>query len=1404
MANPFTLFEVSWEVCNKVGGIHTVLSSKAATLVDRMGDDYIAVGPWLLTDDETNSPFIEDPAFAPFAESCRQMGIPVRVGHWDIPARPRAILVEFSSLYDSKDDVLAELWEEFQVDSLSGTWDYIEPVLFGYAVGKVIEKWWQEFLAPQHRRAVAHAHEWMTAASLLYLKKRTPAIGTVFTTHATMLGRALSSTGVSPDDGLGGQVVADLAEEHGVKAKHSLEGIAARQADAFTTVSEITAKEAELLHERAPDPVTPNGIDLEVIDAIASDATRAEARTALQQMASRFFGEDISDAAFVATSGRYEFHNKGFDVLLDALAKVNQSSGRRIVLFALAPAGNTGVRSEVLERKGKDQGELDGAIGISTHNLYDEDNDPIHVHCARLGLDNSPDTRVKVIQIPIYLSPDDGFLGMTYEAILRAMDLSCFPSYYEPWGYTPQESLALGVPTITTDYAGFGRWAATHGFGTADGITVLSRVHVTHDEVRDRLADEIESFLTREQSAQELFAACRKTASATHWSGFIANYDQAYAHALDCVQDRLERGVPQLRRPKRTLDVQPAPEGQQPRLFSFDVAATLPTKLGALSRLARNFWWSWDPEGASLFEEMSPLAWRATNHDPIAFLRRVYPEDVERCEQDTKYVAKLERVMARFDAYLAEPSHEGRWRTSLALDAPTTDHPVAYFCAEFGIHESLKIYSGGLGVLAGDHIKSASDLNLPFLGIGLFYRMGYMGQRLSPNAEQIEVDIVNDPRSLPMTPVLGSDGAPLELSLSLPGRDVFVRAWKLEIGRAPLYLLDTDTPSNRKEDRDITRNLYGGDSETRLQQELVLGRGGVRLLRALGIEPSVFHMNEGHAAFLTLERVRQLTHGEGLTFEEAREFVKATTLFTTHTPVPAGHDRFGEDLMRRYFSDAPERFGIPWERFWSLGQVEGDRETFNMTYLAMRFSSFHNGVSKLHGVASRELLRGFWPHRLVSEIPVTTVTNGIHLPTWVAPEVSAAIGTKDRTVRPEDFDKALTREEMRAWWGVKQELKRRLFDEIRDRMRRSFLDRGDSPILLGRTLEGLDENALVIGFARRFAPYKRADLMFQDPERLLSILENAERPLRVLVAGKAHPRDQHGKDILRSIAERTRQDRYVGKVLFLEDYDIELARALMGGVDVWLNNPTRMLEASGTSGMKAAANGALNLSIGDGWWPEAFDGMNGWLIDEARSYDDQELQNQLDSSVLYRLLEEEVLPAFFERDAGGFPEAWLERAGRTLATVPVEFNTDRMVLEYTREAYGKLAASHTDLSQDKKWKLKSIVQERARLRRGFEGISIASATTSDLAELNVGDTVEVRVEVDLGVLSPDDVVVELVLGHARGDDDVGRPTAIVLPFVQTLDTTRHAFEGSHEIARSGAFSYGVRVRAREADLVLWA
>jgi phosphorylase/glycogen(starch) synthase len=1414
VTSPHTLFEVSWEVCNKVGGIHTVVSTKAKSLVERLGDDYVAVGPWLLSTSDKNLEFEEEGGFAAFCESCRGLGIPVRVGRWRIPGRPRTILIEFSKLYEKKDAVLTRLWEDFKVDSLHGGWDYVEPVLFGHAAGLVIERWWEEYLAPEHKRAVVNAHEWMTSAALLYLKKKVPSAGTVFTTHATVLGRTLSSNGQSPDDGLGDQMPEALAKQHNVIAKHSIESVAAREADVFTTVSEITAKEATTLLGRAPTPLTTNGLDVGVVDELAGPTKREDARRLLLDTASRFFGEDVNDAALLAISGRYEFHNKGIDLLLDAVARLEQQKGRRLVVFVLVPAGNSGIRSEYLERKDRPLDEIEGPLGLSTHNLFEPERDPVHEHCTRLGLANKSDARVRVIQVPIYLGPNDGLWNLPYQAVLRAFDLSCFPSYYEPWGYTPQESLAVGVPTITSDYAGFGRWAKSAGLGAEQGVTVLERVHVRYEAVVATLAAEIERHLTQPKSAKELLGICRETAQRSTWAQFLPRYDEAYRSALAAVQKRLEAGVLQTRKPKQPLTVKPAPEGKRPHLFTFDVAATLPESLRGLLRLSRNLWWSWDPEATALFEELAPRQWEACGHNPVTFLQRVYPEDLGARAADAAYVARLKRVLERFDAYVSAPVEPGRWRAGGAPEAgnapPTSAHPVAYFCAEYGIHESLRIYSGGLGVLAGDHLKSASDLNLPLVAVGLFYRMGYTSQRLGPGGEQLAVDVENDPRHLPLELVKDAAGGALVIELPLPGRKLLVQVWRVRVGRVPLYLLDSNRPENRPEDRDITRNLYGGNEETRLLQEIVLGRGGKHLLGALGIRPSVFHMNEGHAAFLTLERVGRLAHEEGLTFDEARELVRATTLFTTHTPVPAGHDRFSEDLMRRYFSDAESWVGVPWERFMGLGQAEGEKSSFNMTYLALHFASVANGVSAMHGQASKKLLRPVWPGLLESEVPIEAIVNGVHLSSWTSPAVAAALGVTSRPIEPEDFARPLSGRQLLALRAAKRELRRTLLEEMKRRLTRTFVARGDSPALLAKLIDGLEEDALWIGFARRFAPYKRAALLFQDPARLARLVSDPARPVRIVFAGKAHPNDGLGKDLVKRIFELSRREEFQGKVFFLEDYDVALARALVQGVDVWLNTPIRWLEASGTSGMKAAANGALNLSIGDGWWPEAFDGENGWLFGGGE-YKDQALLDQLDASQLYRTLEEEVVPLYHERDREGVPTRWLERVQRCLAAVPLRFNTHRMLREYYDKAYAPLSAGHDELTRNKRWKLKMLVQENQRVRKGFAEVQIASAQVGDLANLHVGDPVEVRVEVVLGSLKPEDVRVELILGHTAVQGELAGGAAVPLAFVSTSGN-QHAFEGVHVMDRSGSFAYGIRVRARTEreyasslrDLVLWA
>ena len=1407
MEAPYTLFEVSWEVCNKVGGIHTVVSTKAKTLVEKLGDDYVAIGPWLLSGASPGDQFEEEACFGAFCEACRAVGVPVRVGRWRIPGRPRTILVEFSGLFAKKDEVLAHLWEKYKVDSLFGTWDYVEPLMFGHAAAIVIEKWWQEHCAPTRKPAVAQFHEWMTGSGALRLKERVPEIGTVFTTHATVLGRSVSSSGVLPEKALEGRTPEALAEVHNVRAKHSIEASCARESDVFTTVSQITCDEAELYFGRKAAPILPNGIDLAVIDELAGKTTRDAAEARLRDHARRFLGDDVSNARLLCISGRYEFHNKGIDLLLDALGRLNAKPGRPVVLYALVPAGNSGLRREVHERLKQDLASIDGPIGLSTHNLFDPERDPIQQRCRELGLANARGARVKIIQVPIYLGEGDGLFDLSYEAVLRAMDLTCFPSFYEPWGYTPEESLAVGVPTISTDCAGFGRFAREAGLKWEDGVQVITRVGVSDADAAGGLADLLEVVIGEERDRAEVVERCRRTAKLLAWSDLVAHYETAFAKAIELAKQR-SKGRAQFR-PRAPVPISAAPQAQRPHLVRFEVSSTMPEALAGLARLARNLWWTWDPEATELFREIFPRKWDAHRHNAVSYLRDVYPEDLAARAADPEYVARLGRVVERFDAYMEAKGRPFELGDGRALDGKK---PVAYFCAEFGIHESLRIYSGGLGILAGDHLKSASDIGLPLIAVGLFYRTGYVKQRLTAAGDQINSEAENDPRNLPMELVLDETGKPLEITLQLPSSNLVLRAWKVAVGRVDLYLLDSNVEANRPEDRDITRQLYGGDHELRLKQEIVLGRGGKRFLGRMNLWPAAYHVNEGHAAFLVLERVSRLVREIGLTFDEACGFVRATTVFTTHTPVPAGHDRFGEDLMRRYFSDAPSWVGVPWERFFALGQAEDDRASFNMTYLALHFSSFVNGVSQLHGRVSQRLLQPFWPKLLESEVPVDAITNGIHLSTWVDPRLRELLGVSGRSIARHDYERDWNEVSTEKLVAIRAEGKRRMLAHVRERLEENFHERHDSPAVLHRMLDGLDENALWLGFARRFAPYKRANLLFRDPDRLAAILDDADRPVRIVFAGKAHPNDKHGQEILKQVVAHTRSERFLGRVFFVEDYEIELGRFLVQGVDVWVNNPIRPLEASGTSGMKVSANGGLNLSILDGWWIEAYDGKNGWAVGGGRVFPNQELQDELDGENLYHLLEEEVVPLYFARDTAGQSSGWYRRVRDNLATVPSVFNTDRMVEEYRDRAYAPLARNWFDLSGSNHQAARELAARQVRIRKAFGEVKILGAQISDLSAIHVGDTIDVRVEVQVGALGTEDLCVDLVLGHANGERDLNHRIVVALAPTSSPKEGVRVYEGARRMERSGAFAYGIRARANRRgrldlaleDLVLWA
>jgi phosphorylase/glycogen(starch) synthase len=1382
------LFEVSWEVCHKVGGVHTVISTKARTLVPRFGDSYVAVGPWLLSEGNAEKVLEADPGFDGFCDGCRAAGIPVRVGRWRIPGRPRAILVEFSGLYAKRDEILETLWRRHQVDSLLGGWDYVEPVLFGHAAGIVVERWFRAF---GRGPAVAQFHEWMAGAGLLHLKTAAPEIGTVFTAHASMLGRTAAATTAAktPDDVLAGRATTDVADALGVSGKNSLEGACCREADVLTTVSAMTSDEVARFHGRKADVLLPNGLDVDALAAAAPETTPAQAYAKLVHVASRFTGDDLSAARIVCVPGRNEFRGKGFDLALAAAAELDKRPGAAVVFFLFVPSGNSGVRREVAERL-KSDAPAAGPLGVSTHQLFAGDGDAIVKRCAELGLANAKGSRVKVVYVPEYLHGADGVIDLPFEAVVRAADVVACPSQYDAWGCAPQESLALGVPTVTSDCAGFGRWTASQGLGPDDGVHLLKREGRTFEASRDDLASILDAAL-KAGKTPELAERCRAAARRTSWTQFVAHYDDAFARAVAVASAR-----PAQARAVVRFEAPPPLTTPQPHVFPLTVANALPPRLEGLARLASNWRFTWDPEIAALFEELSPSAWETFRGNPARMLREAPPADLVARAKDADYLARVGRVVERTDAYLAAPMRES--------GGLTTKRPVAYVCAEFGLHECLPIYSGGLGVLAGDHLRAASDVGLPLVAVGLLYRKGYMRQRLARGVEQTELPDEFDPRLVPLTLVVDADGAPLEATVTLPAATLHLRAWRADVGRVALYLLDTDFDGNRPEDRGVTHSLYGGDAQDRVRQEIALGRGGVRLLAKLGIEPSAWHVNEGHGAFVAVERAERFVREAGLTFEQAREAVRATTAFTTHTPVPAGHDVFDEDLMRRHFSHVPERLGVSWEKFFALGRSP-EGPGFNMTNLALEFSSFVNGVSKRHGEVSRALLRSTCPHLAVEELPITSVTNGVHVAAWTSAEIARLFDTGGRPVTGADFARAAGVDDD-ALWAARRRLRGRLVARVAQHLRRSFEERDDSPALLERILALLSEEALHIGFARRFATYKRADLAMSDPGRLRAILSQKDRPARIFVAGKAHPRDRDAKELVARMARLARSDEFVGRVVVLENYDMGLARTLVQGVDVWLNNPRPPLEASGTSGMKAAANGALNLSVGDGWWLEAYTGANGWLVGGERPTADDAVRDELDAASLYRLLEDEVVPLFFRRDAGGVPRDWLARVRRSLATIPPVFDTARMVEEYRARAYEPLASRFDELRADGHVRLRAESARGARLATAVASARVTRCSVA--ADVTAGAPCPIAVDVALGALPVDEAVVEFVVG--RRTDATLRDVAVLAlsPEPPVAGESVRRFVGSFTPTAPGALGWFVRVRPRGPvtlhDPAIWA
>lgn len=840
------------------------------------------------------------------------------------------------------------------------------------------------------------------------------------------------------------------------------------------------------------------------------------------------------------------------------------------------------------------------------------------------------------------------------------------------------------------------------------------------------------------------------------------------------------------------------------KINKYMVSPSLPKELEPLLEITKNFWWCWNQKAVNLLRTIDIDNYDEKDHNPIRILGESSQECFYNMLHDDAAMMNLAEVYDEFKTYMNQET----WYASLDDSQKTENEKIAYFSFEYGLHESLPNYSGGLGILSGDHLKSASDLGLPFIAVGLLYRKGYFRQYLNADGWQQEYDIENDFFNLALEKVLDSNGETMKVDVDLPGRKVYAQIWKANVGRIQLYYLDASIEENSVEDRDITAQLYGGNLETRIQQEILLGIGGIKALKKLGIKPTIYHMNEGHSAFLSLERIRQLMIDDKLDRKTAREVVFSSNVFTTHTPVPAGNDVFPIEMMQKYFVDYIKQIDMSMEEFLKLGKIDpnNQKEDFCMTVLALNLSAENNGVSELHGHVSREMWKDIWKGVPAKELPIDSITNGIHTLSWISFDMQNLL---DRYLGPRWRTKPL---EYGIWervqripdaelWRTHERRKERLIDFCRERLKAQIINRGFTKNEINHAEQILTPEALTIGFARRFATYKRGTLLFRDIERLKKIISNPHRPVQIIFAGKAHPHDNGGKELIKNIAEICRREEFRDHIVFLEDYDINVARYMVQGVDVWLNNPRRPLEASGTSGMKVPPNGGLNFSILDGWWDEAYDGQNGWAIGNREEYTDLEYQDEVESNALYNVLENEIIPLYYERGRDDIPRQWVTAMKWSMQTVCPQFSTNRMVADYFNKFYTNASRRYINMTSDDFKKSKELKSWKDNIYSKWSKVSFEN-TMSEMPSRNlqVGSKFEVKTIVNLGNIAPDSVRVELYHGKLSMKDEITEPTIVEMKHSSDLGNGRHSFIGSLECVNTGQSGYAIRMYPYHKDL----
>ncbi|MDP4266611.1 MAG: alpha-glucan family phosphorylase [Bacteroidota bacterium] len=1388
---PNYIFEVSWEVCNKVGGIYTVVSTKALTLVEKFKDKLILIGPDIWKETEEHPEFTEDKfLFHSWREQAELQGLKFKIGRWNIAGHPIAILVDFTPFFAIKDKVFTDLWNWFELDSLPGQWDYIEPALFGYAAGKIIESFYNFHLSYQDK-VIAQFHEWMTGGGILYLNKMTPQIGTVFTTHATAVARAIAGNGLPLYKDFHLYHGDTQAKDFGIVSKHSLEKNSAKHSDCFTTVSDLTGKECSLLLGKDVDIVTPNGFEDSFVPGPEDfDKKRKIARDKLLEVSKTLFNYDLpEDSVLIATSGRYEFKNKGIDVYIDSLGKLDKSEklDKTVVAFLLVPASHSGARKELIEKLANKTIDHPLENKILTHGLHEYDYDPIIKRIHANGLLNSENNKVKIVFVPCYLNGNDGIFNISYYDLLIGFDLTVFPSYYELWGYTPLESIAFRIPTVTTSLSGFGLWCNSKYMHINSGVKVIDRNDDNEEEVVDEITEYIKSFTQQnDDEIQRLRDMAYHVSRSALWENLINFYEKAYSTALNKVDSRKDLFKEKIHPEAVSAFVKPV--HNKPIWKKVFIKSEIPGTLAGLQKLANNIWWTWNYEAIELFEMINQERWEEFHHNPISLLESITFEEYQELESNFVFTTKLSHVLDKFNKYMSCASQK---------KAPK----VAYFSMEFGLHESINIYSGGLGILAGDYLKQASDSNYDIVGIGLLYRYGYFSQSLSKSGDQLAEYNAQRFSQMPINPVRDENNNWEKISIALPGRTLYAKIWRIDVGRVPLYLLDTDLDENREDDRSVTHQLYGGNWENRLKQEILLGVGGIRLLDVVGIKPDLYHCNEGHAAFTGLERLRKYVQVQNFSFTEALEIVRASALFTTHTPVPAGHDSFSEDLLRTYIPHYASRLNISWNTFMNLGRaIENDSyEKFSMSVLATKLSQEVNGVSKIHGEVTRKMFNNIWEGYFPEELFISYVTNGVHLPTWASKKWQAlykkTFGDKylaDQTNKDIWYKIYDVNDEI--IWDIRQNHRKELIDYVKERINDTWTKRQENPKTKLEIIENLNENYLTIGFARRFATYKRAYLLFHNIERLAEILNNKERPVQFIFAGKAHPNDNAGQELLKRIVEISKRPEFLGKIIFVEGYDIEVATKLVQGVDIWLNTPTRPLEASGTSGEKAIMNGVLNLSVLDGWWAEAYQQNAGWALPELNTYENASFQDELDAETIYNLLEDKIVPMFYERDKKNIPPRWISFIKNSIANIAPQFNMKRMLDDYINQYYIKLYNRSLKIMENDYEMVHKLSAWKRRILRGWDSIEAISIDFPDssMKPLLLGETFEAQIILDLNELSDSDIGIEIVFGQKKHEE------ITEIAFIHEMEVTNKengkvTYDCKIPAERSGVYDFSFRI-----------